>query len=144
MRWLNTPWSTYDKHKVKLVKQIFQKNSGTFHYNKLALQSELDNEFDLVFIVGYQNFLQLTYIDKLLSEVKKRFRDMYKNRLEERLRKSDTRFDFFYLGWNCWSCWNQFWRVRFTFQENSSSSRVWFEECSTEKAQIFSAVWKKQ
>ena len=46
------------------------------------MQSELDNEFDLVFIVGYQNFLQLTYIDKLLSEVKKRFRDMYKNRLQ--------------------------------------------------------------
>jgi len=62
---------------------LIDKNSGTFHYNKLAVQSELDNEFDLVFIVGYQNFLQLTYIDKLLSEVKKRFRDMYKNRLQE-------------------------------------------------------------
>jgi len=61
---------------------IIDKNNGIYHYNKMALELEQDNEFDLVFVVGYQNFLQLSYIDKLLSEVKKKFRDMYKNRLE--------------------------------------------------------------
>ncbi|CAG5099770.1 Oidioi.mRNA.OKI2018_I69.XSR.g16677.t1.cds [Oikopleura dioica] len=75
---------------------LIDKNSGTFHYDKLALQSELDNEFDLVFIVGYQNFLQLAYIDKLLTEVKKRFRDMYKNRLEDGIAGHlETNFDGF-------------------------------------------------
>ena len=31
----------------------------------MALELEQDNEFDLVFVVGYQNFLQLSYIGKL-------------------------------------------------------------------------------
>jgi len=61
---------------------IIDKNTGVYNYNKIALEMEQDNEFDLVFVVGYQNFLQLSYIDRLLSEVKKKFRDMYKNRLE--------------------------------------------------------------
>ena len=28
----------------------------------MALEIDQDNEFDLVFVVGYQNFLQLSYI----------------------------------------------------------------------------------
>ena len=31
----------------------------------MALEYEQDNEFDLVFVVGYQNFLQLSYIGKI-------------------------------------------------------------------------------
>lgn len=64
---------------------IIDKNNGIYHHNKMALEYEQDNEFDLVFVVGYQNFLQLSYIDRLLSEVKKRFRDMYKTPLESGL-----------------------------------------------------------
>lgn len=61
---------------------IIDKNKGIFHYNKMALEIEQDNEFDLIYVVGYQNFLQLSYIDKLLSDVKRKFRDIYKNDLE--------------------------------------------------------------
>ena len=32
--------------------------------------------------VGYQNFLQLNYVDKFLSEIHLRFRDQYKNELK--------------------------------------------------------------
>ena len=28
----------------------------------MALEIEQDNEFDLIYVVGYQNFLQLSYI----------------------------------------------------------------------------------
>ena len=41
--------------------------------------------------VGYQNILQLSYIDKLLSDIQLKFRDRYKNRLEHDLFSS---FDF--------------------------------------------------
>lgn len=41
--------------------------------------------------VGYQNILQLSYIDKLLTDIQLEFRDRYKNRLEHDLFSS---FDF--------------------------------------------------
>lgn len=44
----------------------------------MSLQYKLDNEFELVFVVAYQNILKLTYIDKFLTEIQLRFRDKYK------------------------------------------------------------------
>jgi len=41
-----------------------QKNSGVFHHNKMKLEHAMDNEFELVFVVGYQNFLKVSYIGK--------------------------------------------------------------------------------
>merc|ERR1711937_321842 len=64
---------------------IIDKNSGVFHHNKMKLEHAMDNEFELVFVVGYQNFLQISYIDKLLNEIMIRFRDQYKNELESGL-----------------------------------------------------------
>ena len=44
----------------------------------MNVEYEMDNEFELVFVVGYQNFLRISYIDKLLKEISLRFRDQYK------------------------------------------------------------------
>ena len=72
----------------------------------MKLEHAMDNEFELVFVVGYQNFLKVSYIgkfiiiyfvlygelfssilylDKLLNEIMIRFRDQYKNELESGL-----------------------------------------------------------
>ncbi|CAF4293958.1 unnamed protein product, partial [Rotaria magnacalcarata] len=42
---------------------------------------KLDNEFELVFILGYQKTLNISYADKFLNEIQKRFRDQYKDDL---------------------------------------------------------------
>jgi len=55
--------------------------SGRFNHGQLAIQYKLDNEFELVFVVGYQNILNLSYIDKLLTDIQLEFRDRYKNKL---------------------------------------------------------------
>lgn len=45
------------------------------------LQYKLDNEFELVFVAGYQKVLQLSYVDKLLDDMRREIRDRYKNQL---------------------------------------------------------------
>ncbi|KAI6212516.1 Signal recognition particle receptor subunit alpha-like protein [Aphelenchoides besseyi] len=56
-----------------------QRNLPVFKTDSMSLKYKLDNEFDLVFLVVYQSVIQLSYADKLLTEVNLRFRDMYKN-----------------------------------------------------------------
>ena len=48
-----------------------------------TLKYRLDNEFDLVFVVGFQKILQLSYVDKLLDDVQREFRDKFENLLTE-------------------------------------------------------------
>merc|ERR1712062_230716 len=62
---------------------IIDKNQGVFHYNQTDLEYKMDNEFELVCVVGYQNFQKISYIDRLLNEIMIRFRDMYKNQLDD-------------------------------------------------------------
>ncbi|KAK6022795.1 SRP54-type protein, GTPase domain protein, partial [Ostertagia ostertagi] len=50
-----------------------------YKYNDMTIKFKLDNEFELVFVVIYQSAMQLSYTDKLLSDVRQKFRDMYKN-----------------------------------------------------------------
>lgn len=45
------------------------------------LQYKLDNEFELVFVAGYQKVLQLSYVDKFLDDMRREIRDRYKNQL---------------------------------------------------------------
>lgn len=52
-----------------------------YDHDGLSLQYKLDNEFELVFVVAFQKILQLSYIDKFLSDVHLEFRDKYKNDL---------------------------------------------------------------
>lgn len=68
--------------KTVLLQEMASKNS-TFESGSLALKYKLDNEFDLVFIAGYQKMLPLFYLDKLLDEIQLRFRDKYLNVLKE-------------------------------------------------------------
>lgn len=54
---------------------------GRFEHEQLMLQFKLDNEFDLVFVVGYQKVLKLNYVDKFLDDIHLEVRDRYKNEL---------------------------------------------------------------
>uniref|UniRef100_A0A8C6STG2 SRP receptor subunit alpha n=1 Tax=Neogobius melanostomus TaxID=47308 RepID=A0A8C6STG2_9GOBI len=77
---------------------ILQERSGnnTFTHEALSLKYKLDNEFELVFVVGFQKILTLTYVDKFLDEVQLHFRDRYKNDLEQKgaLKLLNNNFDF--------------------------------------------------
>lgn len=42
----------------------------------------MDNEFELIFVVAYQKILQLSYVDKFLSDITLEFRDRFKNELK--------------------------------------------------------------
>lgn len=67
-----------------LIKSVILQERGgkqAFEHSGLILQHKLDNEFDLVFVVGFQKILQLSYVDKLLDDVHLEFRDRYKNEL---------------------------------------------------------------
>ncbi|KAF5890009.1 signal recognition particle receptor subunit alpha, partial [Clarias magur] len=57
--------------------------NSPFCHNALNLKYKLDNEFELVFVVGFQKILTLTYVDKLIDDVQLHFRDRYKNELEQ-------------------------------------------------------------
>ena len=56
---------------------------NVFEQGLLALKYKLDNEFELVFVVGYQKNLKLIYLDKLLDDIQMRFRDNYAQYLKE-------------------------------------------------------------
>lgn len=61
-----------------LVKHVFiEERTGQYQTDQLQLKYHMDNEFELVFVVGYQKFLQLSYVDKFLNDVQLAFRDKY-------------------------------------------------------------------
>ncbi|OCT72375.1 signal recognition particle receptor subunit alpha [Xenopus laevis] len=64
---------------------ILQERGGNNCYNhdSLTLKYKLDNQFELVFVVGYQKILTLTYVDKLIDDVHKVFRDKYRNQIQQ-------------------------------------------------------------
>ncbi|XP_042327808.1 signal recognition particle receptor subunit alpha isoform X2 [Sceloporus undulatus] len=43
-----------------------------------------NNQFELVFVVGFQKILTLTYVDKLIDDVHKEFRDKYRNEFQQK------------------------------------------------------------
>lgn len=63
---------------------ILQERSGSnsFTHEALTLKYKLDNEFELVYVVAYQKILQLSYIDKFLSDIQLEFRNKYKDDLD--------------------------------------------------------------
>lgn len=62
---------------------ILQERTGnqSYDHNSVTLKYKLDNEFELVFVVAYQKILQLSYVDKFLSDIHLEFRDKYKEDL---------------------------------------------------------------
>ncbi|PAV83690.1 hypothetical protein WR25_00714 [Diploscapter pachys] len=70
-----------------LIRDVIMQERGDvsqFKHNNVTLKFKLDNEFELVFVVVYQSIVQLSYADKLLDDVSQRFRDLYKNVLENK------------------------------------------------------------
>uniref|UniRef100_A0A914S4S4 SRP54-type proteins GTP-binding domain-containing protein n=1 Tax=Parascaris equorum TaxID=6256 RepID=A0A914S4S4_PAREQ len=66
----------------ELIKEVLMQERGSstlFKHNNVSIKYKLDNEFELVFLVVYQSAIQLSYGDQLISDVQKKFRDMYKN-----------------------------------------------------------------
>ncbi|XP_053200740.1 signal recognition particle receptor subunit alpha homolog, partial [Panonychus citri] len=62
----------------KLIKHvILEERRDEFTCDNLALKYHLDNEFDLVFVVGYQKMLSLSYVDKFLDDIQLAFRDKF-------------------------------------------------------------------
>ncbi|XP_064595569.1 signal recognition particle receptor subunit alpha-like [Liolophura sinensis] len=73
---------------------ILQERTGnnSFNHDALTLKYKLDNEFELVFVVAYQKILQLSYVDKFLSDIQMEFRNKYKDDLQQG--KVSRQFDF--------------------------------------------------
>jgi len=69
--------------KSVLLQEMAAKNSTYETGGTLALKYKLDNEFELVFVAGYQKMLPLLYLDKLLDEIQLRFRDKYLQDLKQ-------------------------------------------------------------
>lgn len=64
----------------KLIKNvILEERTDKFTCDSVALQYQLDNEFELVFVVAYQKILSLSYIDKFLSMIQLSFRDKFRD-----------------------------------------------------------------
>nr|XP_022327645.1 signal recognition particle receptor subunit alpha-like [Crassostrea virginica] len=75
---------------------ILQERTGnnSFTHDALTLKYKLDNEFELVFVVGYQKILQLSYIDKFLTDIQLEFRNRYKDVLQNKANVLVYGFDF--------------------------------------------------
>lgn len=75
---------------------ILQERTGnsSFTHDALTLKYKLDNEFELVFVVGYQKILQLSYIDKFLTDIQMEFRNKYKDVLQNKANALVCGFDF--------------------------------------------------
>jgi len=79
-------WETFTPTINELIKSVLlQERAVKRNYwesGQLALRYKLDNEFELVFVIGYQKMLNLTYLDKLLDEIQLRFRDNFQDDLK--------------------------------------------------------------
>ncbi|XP_018017843.1 signal recognition particle receptor subunit alpha homolog isoform X2 [Hyalella azteca] len=74
---------------------VLQERSGAtsvYGHENYALKVFMDNEFELLYVVIYQKILQLSYIDKFLSDIQRKFREMYLNDL--RLKNYFKSFEF--------------------------------------------------
>jgi len=93
-------WETFTPTINELIRCVLlQERAGRTNYwerpgGQLALKYKLDNEFELVFVLGYQKMLALAYLDKLLDEIQLRFRDMFL----ESLKAGDVFRDFSSFG----------------------------------------------
>lgn len=67
----------------KLIKHVLLEEraglNGKYQAEQLQLQYAIDNEFEMVFVVGFQKLLNLKYIDKFLTDMQRALRDRYPN-----------------------------------------------------------------
>jgi len=85
---------------------ILQERTGnnSYTHESLTLKYKLDNEFELIFMVAYQNILQLSYVDKLLTDIQREFRERYNTSLLNLKNAGSDRllFDDFTEIYNFW------------------------------------------
>ncbi|CAG2114151.1 unnamed protein product [Medioppia subpectinata] len=65
----------------RLIKNVIleDRRDQLYTTEALSLQYRMDNEFELVFVVGYQRMLTLSYVDKFLEQIQLAFRDKYQD-----------------------------------------------------------------
>ncbi|XP_068023391.1 signal recognition particle receptor subunit alpha isoform X2 [Melanerpes formicivorus] len=69
-----------------LIRSVLLQERGgnnSFTHEALTLKYKLDNQFELVFVVGFQKILTLTYVDKLIDDVHREFRDKYRTEFQQ-------------------------------------------------------------
>lgn len=77
---VNSSVQDFNSYLNRIIRNvILEDRVDKFQIDTLLLQFYLDNEFELVFVVGYQKMLSLSYIDKFLNDIQLAFRDKYKN-----------------------------------------------------------------
>ena len=67
----------------ELIHSAIIEGKANFNKNNMTLKYTLDNEFDLIFVVGYQTTIKISYAEKFLDAMKKRFRDKYCQKLSK-------------------------------------------------------------
>ncbi|KAM4801116.1 LOW QUALITY PROTEIN: signal recognition particle receptor subunit alpha-like [Urocitellus parryii] len=82
-----------------LIRSVLLQEQGgnnSFTHEALTLKYKLDNQFELVFVVGFQKILTLTYVDKLIDDVHRLFRDKYRTEIQQQSALSllNGTFDF--------------------------------------------------
>merc|ERR1711981_1452963 len=65
----------------KLIHEAMLEGQNYYRDGDNAIKYKLDNEFDLVFVVGYNLMLKISYADKFLDAIHAAFRDQYRNSL---------------------------------------------------------------
>lgn len=100
----------------KLIKHlILEERREEFTCDNLALKYHLNNEFDLVFVVGYQKMLTLSYVDKFLDDVQLAFRDKFNDydlrkllQMQQNSSKSNVNEDASLLNFNLVDFYNEY------------------------------------
>jgi len=71
-----------------LVKDVVLQERGggmsVYDYNNIALKMAMNNEFELFFVVTYQKILKLSYLDKFLNDIQRKFTETFHEQLKYR------------------------------------------------------------
>lgn len=65
----------------KLIHEAMLEGKNSWSDTTTKLDYNLDNEFNLIFVVGYNKMLKISYANKMLDSVQGKFRDRFRNSL---------------------------------------------------------------
>ncbi|XP_007894166.1 signal recognition particle receptor subunit alpha isoform X1 [Callorhinchus milii] len=83
-RWNGLPGAVVEARSIFGFERTWERGgTSSFTHEALTLKYKLDNEFELLFVVGYQKILTLTYVDKFIDDIHMQFRDKYRNQLQQ-------------------------------------------------------------
>ncbi|KAJ8779447.1 hypothetical protein J1605_012331 [Eschrichtius robustus] len=99
-----------------LIRSVLRQERGgnnSFTHEALTLRYKLDNQFELVFVVGFRKILTPTYADKLIDAVHRLFCDQYRTEIQQQSALSLLNGTF--------NCQNDFLRL---LREAEESSKI--------------------